>query len=109
MDKILQALQEASQAEAETELFDALEEVFYGSARKRNEKFGGFALRNQNAMRELTVAGIELPEEVKGFIMLRKAGAEQQRKDRHPHACWQQSEAQRHQEGVQEVLRRVPS
>ena len=39
VNKILAALREAFQAEAENELFDALEEVFYRTGRRRNEKF----------------------------------------------------------------------
>ena len=48
---ILDTLAEAFQGEHETELFDALEDTFYGPGRKKGERLHDYALRVQSNVR----------------------------------------------------------
>ena len=74
VDQVLQVLDEKLLPEEETELFDVLEEVFYGEGKKRAEKWGDYVTRVTNAYVRLKKLGIELPGAVKGFLALRKSG-----------------------------------
>ena len=60
---ILDTLAEAFQGEHETELFDALEDTFYGLGRK-GERLHDYALRVQSNVRELAKQGVRLPGDV---------------------------------------------
>ena len=62
---ILDSLAEAFQGEHETELFDALDDTFYGPGRKKGERLHDYALRGQSNVRE--------PDQVQGFLLLRRA------------------------------------
>ena len=70
---ILDTLAEAFQGEHETELFDALEDTFYGPGRKKRERLHDCALRAQSNLRELAKQGVRLPDQVLGFLLLRRA------------------------------------
>ena len=70
---ILDTLAEAFQGEHETELFDALKDTFYGPGRKKGERLHDYALRVQSYVRELAKQGVLLPDQVQGFLLLRRA------------------------------------
>ena len=70
---ILDALAEAFQGEHETELFDALEDTFYGPGRKKGERLHDYALREQCNVRELAKQGVRLPDQVQVVLLLRRA------------------------------------
>ena len=70
---ILDTLAEAFQGEHETELFDALQDTFYGPVRKKGEGLHDYALRIQSNVRELGKQGVRLPDQVQGFLLLRRA------------------------------------
>ena len=70
---ILDTLAEAFQGEHETELFDALQDTFYGPDRKKDERLHDYALRVQSNARELAKQGVRLPDQVQGFLLLRRA------------------------------------
>ena len=70
---ILDTLAEGFQGEHETELFDALEDTFCGLGRKKGERLHGYALRVQSNVRELAKHGVRLPDQVQGFLLLRRA------------------------------------
>ena len=70
---ILDSLAEACKGKHETELFDALEESFYGLGRKKGERLHDYALRVQNNVRELAKQGVQLLDQVQGFLLLRRA------------------------------------
>ena len=70
---ILDTLAEAFQGEHETELFDALEDTFHGPGRKKGERLHDYALRVQSNVRELAKQGVRLPDQVQGFLLLRRA------------------------------------
>ena len=70
---ILDTLAEAFQGEHETEPFDALEDTFYGPGRKKGERLHHCALRVQSNVRELAKQGVRLPDQVQGFLLLRRA------------------------------------
>ena len=63
----------ADQGEHETELFDALEGTFCGPGRKKGERLHDCALRVQSNVRELAKQGVRLPDQVQGFLLLRRA------------------------------------
>ena len=65
---ILDTLAEAFQGEHETELFDALEDTFYGPGRKKGERLHDYALRVQSNVRKLAKQGVRLPDQVQGFF-----------------------------------------
>ena len=73
VNMILDTLAEAFQGEHKTELVDALEDTFYGPGRKKGERFHDYALRVQNNVRELAKQGVRLPDQVQGFLLLRRA------------------------------------
>ena len=56
-----------------TELFDALEDTFYGPSRKKGERPQDYALRVQSNIRELAKQGVWLPDQVHGFLLLCRA------------------------------------
>ena len=58
LNVILDTLTEAFQGEHETELFDALEDTFYGPGRKKGERLHDYALRVQSNVRELAKKGV---------------------------------------------------
>ena len=64
VEVILDTLAEAFQGEHETELFDALEDTFYGPGRKKGERLHDYALREQSNVRELAKQGVRLPDQV---------------------------------------------
>ena len=68
VEVILDTLAEAFQGEHETELFDALEDTFYGPGRKKGERLHDYALRVQSNVRELAKQGVRLPDQVQGFF-----------------------------------------
>ena len=70
---ILDTLAETFQGEHETELFDALVDTFYGPGRKKGERLHDYALRVQSNVRELAKQGVRLPDQVQGFLLLRRA------------------------------------
>ena len=70
---ILGTQAEAFQGEHETELFDALEDSFYGLGRKQGERLHDNALRVQSNVRELAKQEERLPDQVQGFLLLRRA------------------------------------
>ena len=70
---ILDTLAEASQCDHETELFDALEGTFCGPGSKKGERPHDYALRVQSNVRELAKQGVRLPDQVQGFLLLRRA------------------------------------
>ena len=70
---ILDTLEEAFQGEHETELFHALEDTFCGPGRKKGERLHDYALRVQSNVRELAKQGVRLPDQVQGFLLLRRA------------------------------------
>ena len=70
---ILDTLAEAFQGEHETELFDALEDTFYGPVRKKGERLHDHALRVQSNVRQLAKQGVLLPDQVQAFLLLRRA------------------------------------
>ena len=70
---ILDTLAEAFQGEHETELFDALEDTFYGPGRKKGERLHDHALRVQSDVRKLAKQGVRLPDQVQRFLLLRRA------------------------------------
>ena len=70
---ILDTLAEAFQGEQGTELFDALEDTFHGPGRKKGERLHDHALRVQSNVRELAKQGVRLPDQVQGFLLLRRA------------------------------------
>ena len=57
VNMILDTSAEAFQDEHATELFDALEDTFYGPGRKKGERLHDYALRVQNNVRELAKQG----------------------------------------------------
>ena len=67
---ILDTLAEAVQGEHETDLFDALEDTFYGPSRKKGERPHDCALRVQSNVRE---QGVRLPDQIQGFLLLCRA------------------------------------
>ena len=67
---ILDTLAEAFQSEP---LFDALEDTFYGPGRKKGGRLHNYALRVQNNVRELAKQGVQLPDQIQGFLLLRRA------------------------------------
>ena len=69
---ILDTLAEAFQGEHETELFDALEDTFHGPGKKNGERLHDNALRVQSNVRELAKQGVRLPDQVQGFLLLRR-------------------------------------
>ena len=70
---ILETLADAFQGERETMLFDALEDTFYGLvARRRVKKLHDYALRVQSNVRELAKQRVRLPDQVQGFLSLRR-------------------------------------
>ena len=69
---ILDTLAEAFQGEHETELFNALEDTFCGRGRKKGERLHDNALRVQGKVRELAKQGVRLPDQVQGFLLLRR-------------------------------------
>ena len=74
VEVILDTLAEAFQGEHETELSDALlEDTFYGPGRKKGERPHDNALRVQSNVRELAKQGARLPDQVQGFLLLRRA------------------------------------
>ena len=73
VEVILDTLAEAFQGEHETELFDALEDTFYGPGRKKGERLHDYALRVQSNVRDLAKQGVRLPDQVQGFLLLRRA------------------------------------
>ena len=70
---ILDTLTGAFQGEQETELFDSLEDTFYGPGRKKGERLHDYALRVQSNVRELAKQGVRLPDQGQGFLLLRRA------------------------------------
>ena len=68
VEVILDTLAEAFQGEHETELFDALEDTFYGPGRKKGERLHDYALRAQSNVRELAKQGVRLPDQVQGGV-----------------------------------------
>ena len=68
-----QMMSEAFQGEHETELFDASEDTFYGPGTKKGERLHDCALRVQSNVRELAKQGVRLPDQVQGFLLLRRA------------------------------------
>ena len=70
---ILDTLAEAFQGKQETEIFDALKDTFYGSGRKKGERLHDYALRVQSNVRELAKQGEQSPDQVQGFLVLRRA------------------------------------
>ena len=73
VEVILGTLAEAFQGERETELFDALEDTFNGPGRKKGERLHDYALRVQSNVRELSKQRARLPDQVQGFLLLRRA------------------------------------
>ena len=73
VEVILDTLAEAFQGEHETELFDALEDTFYGPGREKGERPNDHALRVQSNVRELAKQGVRLPDQVQGVLLLRRA------------------------------------
>ena len=73
VEVILDTLAEAFQGEHERELFDALEDTFYGPERKKGERLHDYALREQSNVRELAKQGVRLPDQVQGVLLLRRA------------------------------------
>ena len=73
VEVILDTLAEAFQGEHETELFDAMEDTFYGPDRKKGERLHHYALRVQSNVRELAKQGVRLPDQVQGVLLLRRA------------------------------------
>ena len=74
LEVIVDALDKRLLPEEETEMFDALEEVFYGEARKKGRKWPDHVTRVENSFRRLDRLKVSLPDEVKGFLALRKSG-----------------------------------
>ena len=70
---ILDTPAEVFQGEHETELFDALEDTFFGPDRKKGERLHDCALRVQSNVLELAKQGVRLPDQVQGFHLLRRA------------------------------------
>ena len=62
----------ADQGEHETELFDALRTLSMGPSRKKCERLHDYALRVQSNVRELAKQGVRLPDQVQGFLLLRR-------------------------------------
>ena len=54
------------------ELFDALGDTFNGPGRKKGERLHDYALRVQSNLRELAKQGVRLPDQVQGFLLLRR-------------------------------------
>ena len=67
---MLEILADAFQGEHETELFDALEDTFYGLGWKKGEKLHDYAPMVQSNVRELAMQGVRLPDQVQGFLQL---------------------------------------
>ena len=53
--------------------FDALEDTFYGPGWEKGERLHDYALRVQSNVRELAKQGVRLPDQVQGFLLLRRA------------------------------------
>ena len=47
--------------------------TFYGPGRKKGERLHDYALRVQSNVRELAKQGVRLPDQVQGFLLLRRA------------------------------------
>ena len=47
--------------------------LFYGPGRKKGERLHDYALRAQSNVRELAKQGVRLPDQVQGFLLLRRA------------------------------------
>ena len=73
VNMILDTSAEAFQGEHATELFDALEDTFHGPGRKKGERLHDYALRVQNNVRGLAKQGVRLPDQIQGFLLLRRA------------------------------------
>ena len=73
VEVILGTLAEAFQGEHETELFGALEDTFCGPGRKKGERLHDYAPRVQSNVPELAKQGVRLPDQVQGFVLLRRA------------------------------------
>ena len=69
----MDTLAEALRGEHETDLFDALKDSFYGLDRKKGERLHDYALGVQSNVRELAKQGVRLPDQVHGFLLLRRA------------------------------------
>ena len=54
-------------------LVDALDHTFYGPGRKKGERPHDYALRVQSNVRELAKQRVRLPDQVQGFLLLRRA------------------------------------
>ena len=50
-----------------------MEDTFYGPDRKKGERLHDHALRVQSNVRELARQGVRLPDQVQGFLLLRRA------------------------------------
>ena len=70
---ILETLADAFQGEHETELFDALEDTFFGPGTRKGENLHDHALRVHCNVRELAKQGVRLPDKVQGSLMPRRA------------------------------------
>ena len=70
---ILDTQAEASQGQRDTELFEALEDTFYGPGRKKGERLLDYALLVQSNVRELAKQGVRLPDQAQGVLLLRRA------------------------------------
>ena len=73
VEVILDTLAEVFQCEQETELFDALEDTFFGPGRKKGERVHDHALRVRSNVREPAKQGLRLADQVQGFLLLRRA------------------------------------
>lgn len=72
-DKILAKLTEHFAPHLETAMPRAFEKAVYGEARKARESLGDFVIRCDAAFRDLYQEGVELSEQVQGYIMHRQA------------------------------------
>ena len=78
LELVLQQLRQRFKPEAETELFDLLEEVLFGEARKAEEPLNDFVQRMTNGFRRLEKKAVTLPATVQGFLLLKKCRLRQE-------------------------------
>ena len=73
-DKLIALLDKRFLHEKATELPDAFEEYFFKSNRKPKETLFDFIQRIRLSTRKIKEHGIELPDQVQGWLLLRRAG-----------------------------------
>ena len=73
-DKTLELLDKAFRYDARVEMPRALEKFFYSIGRKTDQTLLNYVSDHQEALREVEKHGIKLPDNVSGWLLLRRSG-----------------------------------